>query len=346
MSKNIVVVAGPCAVESEEQVMNMAYKIGSIRDIAEPYGIHFKMRGGAWKPRTSYWVKNNGEVERVFEGVGEIGLKWLSQAAETYSLPIVCELMSEMDLRYFHTHLEPERDYVQIGARNSQNFALLFYVGSTDFNILLKNPQHGVDVKEAVGSLQRLIKNRKVVYSTRGQKKFIHPDGEDSPAHRAYMEELLKDPYQHPDARNLNNIRTIATLRDNSYFQEKGILICHDPSHTWGGKTHLMRRNIGEFAIKAVTEHGYDWIIVEVDDKSRYAKCDADQALLTTLNRVDWLQTHVKEKPPEDVTPITLVDIVRSLINHQIAKGHATVSSEDRKITEVRLNEVRWDLAA
>lgn len=345
MSKNITITSGLCAVETEQQVMDTAYKTSLVRDVAKPYGIDFNLRGGAWKPRTTYWDKSNGGKERVFEGVGEIGLVWLAQAAEAYKLPIVSELMSEMDIRHFGRHLEPERDYIQIGARTSQAFALLYAAGGTDFGVLLKNPQHGVNISEAVGSMERFLKNREMVYCTRGQMRFIHPNGED-PKHTAYMQQLLQDPNQHPDSRNLNNIGSIAALRANEYFQEKGIPICYDPSHTFGGKTNLMRRKIGEFAIKAVTEHGYDWIMVETNDRSRDAKCDKDQALLTTTNGIDWSETAAEEEPPADEMPITLVDIVKGIIKHQIDTGHVSVPPKQVVADYRRLDEIRWDMTA
>ena len=94
--KEIVIVAGPCAVESQEQIMSMAHKISLIRDVVEPHNIHIKFRGGAWKPRTQ--LLRNGE--KIFEGTREEGLIWLSDAAKKYNLSIVSEVMSEMDLRH------------------------------------------------------------------------------------------------------------------------------------------------------------------------------------------------------------------------------------------------------
>jgi len=200
MSNNIVLTFGPCAVESEQQVMEIAYKGSLIRDVAKPYGIDFKLRGGAWKPRTKLFERNNGVVENVFEGVREVGLEWLSHAADKYNLPIVSEVMSEHDLRHFERHLKPERDYLQVGARNSQNFALLYAVGGTQFGVLHKSPQHGIDPSEAQGALERYANNREIVYTMRGQMKFIHPDGTGTSAHKEYMAALLNDPNQHPDS--------------------------------------------------------------------------------------------------------------------------------------------------
>ncbi len=337
--QNIVIVAGPCAAETEEQVFDMAHKISLIRDVAEYYRIDVKFRAGAWKPRTFY--RNKGG-ERIFEGARELGLTWLAKIAKKYSLPIVSEVMSEMDLRHFHRYLNPRRDYLQIGARTSQAFALLYAVGGTRFNVLLKNPQQGIDVRETIGSLQRFENNGKKVFCTRGQKKIIDPHGIESKAYKEYMVELKRSPHQHPDARNLNNIEAISKLREDPYFIENEILLCHDPSHTWGGKTDLMRRRIGEYAIKAIREFGYDWIMVEVNDRSAEAICDADQALLTTTKCVDWSKTNARKDP--EIKPITLVDIVNNLMEFQAERMEIDAKrvEEDEKTVET----IRWDMRA
>jgi len=344
MSKNIIVVAGPCAAESEEQIMEMGYKTGATGNVVRPYGIDTKLRAGCWKPRTSYWEKTNGHKKKVFEGVGEIGLAWLAKAADKYNLSIVSELMSEMDLRHFNRHLKRDRDYIQIGARTNQAFALLYAVGGDNYGVVLKNPQHGVDVKEAVGSLDRFEKSREKIYFIRGQIKYIHPNGFPTDGHKSYMDELLKDPLQHPESRNLNNIGSINLLRNDKSFIETGALIGYDASHTWGGKTHLMRRKIGEFTIKAVREFGYDWVMVETLDRSRYAKCDKDQASFTTLNGIDWTQTAAMKEPPKEELPTTLVDIVKDIMAFQIQTGHVDFSEERLNQDYKRLDEIRWDM--
>ena len=310
--KNIYVAAGPCAIESEKQINNIAYKIGFIRDIAEPYLIDFMCRGGSWKPRSLYKDKKG---EHVFEGLREEGLKMHAYAAKKYSLPIVSEVMSEMDIRHFHRHLDEDVDFVQVGARTNQAFALLYALGGTRFGVFLKSPQQGIDVNESIGSLQRLENNRERVFCTRGQKRIIDPRGRETEAYHKYIKDLNESPGQHPDSRNLNNIEAIKQLRVNPYFVENEIQLCHDPSHTWGGKTDLMRRKIGEFAIRAITEFEYDGIILEVDDRSGEAICDADQAMLITRNGVDWSKTNYGREP--QIQPITLVDVVVSVMDFQ-----------------------------
>lgn len=331
--REITIVTGLCAPETEEQVMTTAYSIAMHRDVAKDYGIQFKQRGGAWKPRTKYRT-NSGD--KIFEGVGEIGLKWLSQAAEKYSLPVVSEIMSEMDLRHFLRHLEPERDYLQVGARTSKAYALLYAIGGTPFNVVLKSPEHGVDIEEAKGCLDRFEKNGERVYCIRGQRPHINPIANDK-AYKKYMDALLQGEDQHPDARNLNNIAAISQLRQDPYFND--IVLCYDPSHTIGGENDLMRRRIGEYAIKAI-KLGYDWIMVECNDKSAVAKCDGPQALLTTLNGVDWSQTNAGKEP--EIKPLTLVDITFELMRFQAER--MGIGAEKLAADKARLEKIRWNM--
>lgn len=112
-----VVFAGPCSVESREQVLTTAEGIKSG-------GAHF-FRGGAFKPRTSPYS---------FQGMGEEGLKLLADARTQTGLPIITELMSidTVDL------ISQYSDIIQIGARNMQNFSLLKALGRTQRPIFLK----------------------------------------------------------------------------------------------------------------------------------------------------------------------------------------------------------------
>lgn len=334
-NKEIVIVAGPCAVESQEQIMSMAHKISLIRDIVEPYNIQIKFRGGAWKPRTQ--LLRNGE--KIFEGTREEGLIWLSNAAKKYNLPIVSEVMSEMDLRHFIRYLNPERDYLQIGARTNQAFALLYAVGGTRFNVILKNPPHGVDVRETVGSLQRFQNNRNKVFCTRGQR-IIDPSSVLTPDYKAYLQSLYASPHQHPDSRHFNNIEAIHQLREDPFIVSQNILMCHDPSHVWGGKNDLMRRKIGEYAIKAIVDFGYDWIMLETDDYSANAFCDGYQAQVTTLNGIDWSKTYVRKEPV--IKPLSLVEVVDQLLQFQARRMGR--NDKARQYSQEQLKELRWDI--
>ncbi|MXZ12895.1 MAG: 3-deoxy-7-phosphoheptulonate synthase [Candidatus Dadabacteria bacterium] len=115
--KRIPIIAGPCSVESEEQIMTIA---ASIKDSGASM-----LRGGAFKPRTSPYS---------FQGLGKEGLELLVRAKEMTGLPIVTEIMSPDDLEL----VEEYADVLQIGARNSQNYSLLRHVGKSKKAVLLK----------------------------------------------------------------------------------------------------------------------------------------------------------------------------------------------------------------
>ena len=114
---NFVVMAGPCSVESEEQLMRTA-------EAVKKAGAQI-LRGGAFKPRTTPYS---------FQGLGEEGLKLLKKAREKFGLPVVTELLhvQHLDLVARYT------DVIQIGARNMQNFELLVAVGKLKKPVLLK----------------------------------------------------------------------------------------------------------------------------------------------------------------------------------------------------------------
>ena len=115
--KKLVVLAGPCSVESEKQLMTTAEAVAKAGAIV--------LRGGAFKPRTSPYE---------FQGLGEKGLKLLAKARRETGLAVITELLSEA-----HTELVAEyTDVIQIGARNAQNFQLLIAAAKTGKPILLK----------------------------------------------------------------------------------------------------------------------------------------------------------------------------------------------------------------
>ena len=113
---HFAMIAGPCSVESEEQIIAVAR---SVKDAGAKI-----LRGGAYKPRTSPYA---------FQGLGSEGLELLRAARKATGLPICSELMDLRHLDEFH-----DIDMIQIGARNMQNFDLLKEVGKTDKPILLK----------------------------------------------------------------------------------------------------------------------------------------------------------------------------------------------------------------
>jgi len=115
--KKFQVMAGPCSVESEKQLLTTAVAVKAAGATI--------LRGGAFKPRTSPYE---------FQGLGEKGLKLLAQARRETGLPVITELLSEN-----HAGLVAEyTDIIQIGARNSQNFQLLIAAAKTGRPVLLK----------------------------------------------------------------------------------------------------------------------------------------------------------------------------------------------------------------
>jgi 3-deoxy-7-phosphoheptulonate synthase len=112
-----VVMAGPCAVESEAQLMESAH-------VVKKAGASM-LRGGAFKPRTSPYS---------FQGLGEEGLKILARARDETGLPVVTEVMSSSDVEL----VESYADVLQVGTRNVQNFALLKAIGHAKKPVLLK----------------------------------------------------------------------------------------------------------------------------------------------------------------------------------------------------------------
>ena len=115
--KKLMMIAGPCSVESEEQILTIA------RALKES-GVEF-LRGGAFKPRTSPYD---------FQGLKEEGLKLLKKARDETGMKIVSEITSTDDIELFDKYV----DIIQIGSRNMQNFDLLRKVGKLNKPILLK----------------------------------------------------------------------------------------------------------------------------------------------------------------------------------------------------------------
>lgn len=332
--RKTIIIAGPCAVEyiKHPKISNnleiVARALTQIRDITEHYEIEFMLRGGAFKPRTSYL--NGSETERVFEGLEKQGLSILNAVKRKYNLKIVSEIMSETDILSF---VKANIDVFQIGARTNQAYALLKHVGetagSTGRGVMVKNAVFGHNPKEAKGSLERITNPyvesedepiaSPIMYCIRGQSRANPINDVDAKIISEIQERLYQeDSNQHQDYRNLNNIDVINQIRNDEgenglvFYKSHGIKFIFDPSHTIGGKTEQARRDIGKYAVKAITEYGYDGIMIEVNNYGAQAKCDREQALLTTLNRVQWGNTQYGEMPK--VKPLSLVDIIREIM--------------------------------
>ncbi len=149
---DLVVIAGPCAVEGLEQVLDTA------RAVKEAGGQI--LRGGAFKPRTSPYS---------FRGLGESGLQMLAQAREETGLPIITEVMSAQDVELVSSYA----DILQIGARNMQNFTLLDEVGMARKPVMLKRGLSATIEEWLLAAEYILAKgNREVILCERGIRTF------------------------------------------------------------------------------------------------------------------------------------------------------------------------------
>ena len=149
---NFAVIAGPCSVESEEQLVGIARSVKAAGATM--------LRGGAFKPRTSPYA---------FQGMGAEGLRLLSLAKKETGLPIVTELMDFKDIELFN-----DVDVIQIGARNMQNFNLLKEVGSyTKKPVLLKRGMSAT-LQELLMSAEYIMAsgNPNVILCERGIRTF------------------------------------------------------------------------------------------------------------------------------------------------------------------------------
>ena len=150
--KKLLVAAGPCSVESEEQITAIARSVQGTGAQA--------LRGGAFKPRTS---------PDAFQGMGYEGLDLLEKARMATGLPVVTELMNTDDIDYFVEHV----DVIQVGARNMQNFDLLKRLGKVDKPILLKRGLSNT-IEEWLMSAEYILAggNERVILCERGIRTF------------------------------------------------------------------------------------------------------------------------------------------------------------------------------
>jgi 3-deoxy-7-phosphoheptulonate synthase len=146
------VIAGPCSVESEEQIVGIAKSVKSAGATM--------LRGGAFKPRTSPYA---------FQGMGDEGIRLLQLAKKETGLPIVTELMDFNDIELFN-----DVDVIQIGARNMQNFNLLKEVGSYTKKPILLERGMSATLQELLMSAEYIMAsgNPNVILCERGIRTF------------------------------------------------------------------------------------------------------------------------------------------------------------------------------
>lgn len=233
----LAIIAGPCAIESRTQAF-------AIAEAVRRSGARF-FRGGAFKPRTSPYA---------FQGLGEEGMKILSEVRDTYGLKIVTEALDEpgVDL------VERYADVIQIGARSMQNFTLLRRVGKSRMPVLLKRGLSAT-LDEWLLAAEYIMAegNYQVVLCERGIRTFS----------------------QH--TRNTLDLAAIPAVRRISHLP-----VIVDPSHGTGKNfmvTPLARAGVAV---------GADGLIVEVHDQPDQALSDGAQAL--TLEQFDELVNEVR----------------------------------------------------
>lgn len=149
---HFVHMAGPCAIESYEQLRETAQAVSAL-------GARV-LRGGAFKPRTSPYS---------FQGTGINALEWMREIADEFDMLVVSEVMSELDIE----GMLPYIDIFQIGTRNAQNFPLLKAIGKTDKAILLKRGM-AMTIDEWLSSAEYILNegNERVILCERGIRTF------------------------------------------------------------------------------------------------------------------------------------------------------------------------------
>ena len=219
-----VVMAGPCAVESMEQLMEAA------KAVAEG-GAQF-LRGGAFKPRTSPYD---------FQGMADDGLKMLRQAADTFNLKVVTEVLDQRNVM----EVAEYADVLQIGARNMQNFQLLKEVGAAGRPVMLKRGLCAT-IKEWLNAAEYIMSAGcdDVIFCERGIRTY-----------ETYT-------------RNTLDLSAVVAIKELSHLP-----IIVDPSHGTG-----RRSMVRPMAMAAVTA-GADGLIIEVHPHPEVALCDGDQSL-------------------------------------------------------------------
>jgi 3-deoxy-7-phosphoheptulonate synthase len=222
--KKIQVMAGPCSVEGLEMIMETAAAVKKA-------GASF-LRGGAFKPRTSPYV---------FQGLGEEGLKFMREAADTHGLLVVTEVMDPRNVELVCQYA----DMLQIGARNMQNYDLLKECGASQKPVLLKRGLSAT-INELLLSAEYLLSkgNFKVLVCERGIRTY------------------------ETATRNTVDINAIPVIKKESHLP-----VLLDPSHGTGKRDYVVP------IAKAGIAAGCDAIMVEIHPNPEEAKSDGQQSL-------------------------------------------------------------------
>ncbi|MDD2367076.1 MAG: 3-deoxy-7-phosphoheptulonate synthase [Desulfuromonadaceae bacterium] len=220
----VIVMAGPCSVESEKQIIESAIAVKNA-------GAHV-LRGGAFKPRTSPYS---------FQGLEEEGLKLLAKARELTGLPIVTEVIDPETADMVADY----SDILQVGARNSQNFALLKKIGKLSRPVLLKRGM-SMTIQEFLMSAEYIMSegNQSVILCERGIRTF------------------------ETATRNTLDLSAIPVLKGKTHLP-----VVIDPSHGTGDHHYVAPMCYASVAA------GADGLIVEVHPDPEHASSDGAQSL-------------------------------------------------------------------
>ena len=221
---NFMLMAGPCSVENREMLSNIAKEVKK--------GGAVVLRGGAYKPRTSPYD---------FQGLGEVGLKYLREVADENDMLVVTELMDSDDLELVSSYA----DIIQIGARNMQNFSLLKKLGKLDKPVLLKRGLSAT-INEFLLSAEYILAhgNQNVILCERGIRTF----------------ETM--------TRNTLDLNAIALVRELSHLP-----IIVDASHGTG-----KRSLVGPLTLAGIMA-GANGAMIEVHENPDCALSDGPQSL-------------------------------------------------------------------
>ena len=224
VGKDFLVIAGPCSVESEEQIMKAA------RSVKEA-GANM-LRGGTYKPRTSPYS---------FQGLGRIGLQYLSKAGLETGLPIITEVTDTRDVYLIGEYA----DVLQIGTRNMQNYSLLVEVGKIKKPVLLKRGMNAT-IEEWLNSAEYIMNagNPDVILCERGIRTF-----------ETYT-------------RNTLDLSAVAVVKGLSHLP-----VVVDPSHATGRVDLILPMSLS--AVMA----GCDGLEIEVHPSPAEALSDKEQQL-------------------------------------------------------------------
>ncbi len=221
----VTLIAGPCAVETPQQTLEAA-------EMAKAAGATL-LRGGAYKPRTSPYA---------FQGLGEAGLRILADVREKTGLPIVTEVVDAHDVALVAEYA----DMLQVGTRNTQNFALLQAVGQAGRPVMLKRGMSGT-IEEWLMSAEYIAQrgNLDIVLCERGIRTF------------------------ETATRNTLDVSAVPVAQRLSHLP-----VIVDPSHSGG------RRDLVLPLTRAAIAVGADGVIIDVHPHPEQALCDGPQALV------------------------------------------------------------------